>query len=152
MMFQGDLTTGIFVGADNQFDLNNDNTINESDITEWLDLAGTESGYGSPFLRGDTDGMDNTFPTSRTVDITDFQNFLIGFTGAGSTWEVGNFNGDALVDITDFSNQFLPSFAATIGGIYGPGQSIPEPSTLLLLGLGGVLLSYISNTCNKRGE
>ena len=142
-MLQSNLTTGVFVGAGNQFDLNNDNTINEADITEWLDLAGMESGCGSPFLRGHTDGMDNTFPTPRTVDNTDFQDFLVGFTGVGSIWGMRNFNGDALVDITDFSNHFLPSFATTGGGTYGPGQSIPKPSIMLLLGLGGVFLAFV---------
>jgi len=93
-------------------------------------------------FRGDTDNVGASSPTPRTVDITDFQNFLKGFTGAGSTWEVGNFNGDAVVDITDFSNHFLPNFSAVAGGTYGPGQSIPEPSALLLLGLGGALLVY----------
>ena len=89
--------------------------------------------------------------TSRTVDITDFQNFLAGFTGAGSTWDVGNFNGDSVVDITDFSNHFLPNFSATGGGTYGAGQSVPEPSTVLLFGLGSLLLVYLccSGTRNK---
>ena len=96
-------------------------------------------------LEGDADG-------NKTVDITDFQRFLIGFTGATADWTTGDFNLDNVVDITDFSNDFLPNFAVTGGGTYGPGQSIPEPSALLLLGLGGVLLGYISHTFNKRGE
>ena len=144
LMAQGDLTAGVAAGAGNQFDLNNDNTINELDIGEWLGLAGTSRGYASGSLRGDTDDLDIDFDlnsSTRTVDITDFQNFLGGFTGAGSTWEVGNFNGDNIVDITDFSNHFLPNFAATNGGSYGPGQAIPEPSTIVLLVLGGVVLA-----------
>ena len=46
-------------------------------------------------------------------------------------------------DITDFSNNFLPSFVATGGGTYGAGQSVPEPSTILLFGLGGLVLAYL---------
>ena len=38
------------------------------------------------------------------------------------------------------------------GGTYGPNQSIPESNTIVLLEIGGVLLGYISNTCNKRNE
>ena len=152
MMRQGDLVIGKAVGSGNKYDLDGNGTLNELDITEWLKLAGAHAGYGggdpedpgAPFLPGDTDDLDKTSPTARTVDITDFQNFLVGFTGAGSTWEVGNFNGDAAVDITDFSNHFLPNFITTGGGSYGPGQSsIPEPSSLLLLGLGGLLLGYL---------
>ena len=115
--------------------------------SEWLSQAATANGYGSPMLRGDTDGLGNIFPAPRTVDITDFQNFLVGFTGSCVNWECGNFNGDNVVDVTDFSNHFLPSFSATGGGTYGPAQSIPVPSTLLLLGLGDVLLAYAS--CRK---
>ena len=143
LMGQGDLTVGVSVGAGNQFDLNSDNTIDEADITEWLERAGTRASYGSTFSRGDTE-LDNTFPTVRTVDITDFQSFLVGFTGAGTSWELGNFDGNSEVDITDFSLHFLPNFSATGGGTYGPGQAIPEPSTVLLLGLGGVWLAYLA--------
>ena len=150
LMNQGDLTTGVAVGTGNKFDLNSDNTVNEDDITEWLVQTGSTNGFSSAMLRGDTDQVGVTSPTPRTVDITDFQNFLGGFTGAGSTWEVGNFDGNGVVDITDFSNHFLPSFAATGGGTYGSGQVVPEPSAVLLLGLGGVLLTYVC--FQKRGN
>ena len=140
LMAQGDLVDGVSVGSGNLYDLDND--VDVDDITKWLSLTGTKNGYGSPALHGDTDNLDNTSPTPRSVDITDFQNFLGGFTGAGSTGEVGNFDGNGVVDITDFSNFFLPSFAATGGGTYGPGQSIPEPSAVLLLGVGAVLVPF----------
>ena len=143
LMDQGDLVTGVSVGAGNVFDLNSDNSINEADITEWLEMAGIINGYGSPMLRGDTDDIGNIFPTPRTVDITDFDNFLDGFTGTCLNWRCGNFNGDNNVDITDFSNHFLPNFMATAGGTYGAAQAIPEPSTLLLLGFGGPCLAFI---------
>jgi len=76
-------------------------------------------------------------PAPRTVDITDFTKFLIGFKGSGLTWEVGNFNGDNDVDITDFV-LFLGPLTSTGGGIYGPSQSIPEPSNVLLLVFGAL--------------
>ena len=149
MMAQGDLVAGVPVGAGNQFDLNSNNIINQADLRQWLSLAGTENGYASPFLRGDTDGVGSIFPAPRTVDITDFDNFLNGFTGSCLNWRCGNFNGDNDVDITDFSNHFLPNFIMTGGGTYGPNQSIPEPSTLLLLGMGGLLLAYL---CCRRSR
>ena len=145
MSQQGDLVAGIGVtGADEKFDLNSDDTINQQDIDVWLDEAATKNGYPTPFIRGDTDGLDSMSPTPRTVDITDFQNFLNGFTGSCATWECGNFNGDNFVDITDFNAHFLLNFIAITGGAtYGQGQSIPEPSTVLLLGLGTALLTHI---------
>ena len=148
-MRQGNLVTGVAVNSGNEkYDLDNSGTLNGDDITEWLKLAGAHAGYGggdpkdssAPFLPGDTDDPNNMFPTARSVDITDFTNFIIGFTGAGSRWEVGNFNGDGGVDITDFNVHFLPNFFATGGGTYGSGQAIPEPSSLLLLGLAGLFL------------
>ena len=90
-------------------------------------------------IHGDTDG-------NRTVDITDSEQFLVGFTGLTSDWTTGDFNLDNVVDITDFSINFLPSFTATGGGTYGPSQFIPEPTTVVLLGLGGVLLAYVAAT------
>ena len=142
MFAQGDLTAGVATTAGTEkFDLVDNNVIDDADIAEWLIQTGAANGFSSAARRGDTDNLDATFDpnnATRSVDITDFQNFLEGFTGAGFTWEVGNFNGNGFVDITDFSNHFLPSFTATGGGTYGSGQSVPEPSTILLLGLGSL--------------
>ena len=79
-----------------------------------------------------------------TCRISDFENLLSGLTGSCTTWECGNFNGDASVDITDFV-LFLGPFVASSAreGTYAPSQSIPEPSALLLLGLSGALLAHI---------
>ena len=138
--------------ATEKFDLNDDNSIDDADITQWLSLTGINNGYASPFLRGDTDDLDNLFDpntTTRTIDITDFMNFIIGFTGSAVRWEVGNFDGDNDVDITDFATHFGPNFMATSGGSYGPGQAIPEPRTVLLLGLGVVLLGYVCSSTSR---
>jgi hypothetical protein len=78
------------------------------------------------------------------VDLTDLTNFTSGWYGTQGeqTWETGDFDGDGDVDLTD-----LTSFT---GGWYGPhgggsgGEgfpvTIPEPSTLILLVLGGLCL------------
>jgi len=138
MLAQGNLVLGVATTTvTEKFDLADNNFIDAADITEWLSQAAAENGFDSPYLRGDTDGLDPHMPT-RTIDVSDFQNFRVGFTGTAVTWEVGNFDGDNDVDITDFSKHFLPSFQATSGGTYGPSQSTPEPSTVLLLGLGGL--------------
>ena len=151
MFAQGNLVTGVSVDADNPFDLNSDNNIDGADITEWLRLAGANNGYGggdpnnpnAPFVRGDTDDLGNIAPMPRTVDITDFVNFLRGFTGSCGNWECGNFDGDDGVDATDFV-ALLPNFNAYLpNGQYGPGQAIPEPSTMVLLGCGALWLGYL---------
>ena len=142
MFAEGNLVTGVPVDAENQFDLNRDLYIDQRDISKWLGEAATVNGYRSPYRSGDTDDLGNKSPTERTVDITDFQNFLTGFTGSCVGWECGNFNGDDVVDITDFSINFLPSFAATGGGTYD--ESVPEPNAVLLLGMGSLMLSYLS--------
>ena len=157
MFDQGDLVSGVATTVSTEiYDLIDDNVIDNADITEWLKQTGYWNGYGidpndpnTPMLRGDTDNLGAEYPDPRTVDITDFENFLDGFTGAGVTWEVGNFDGDNDVDITDFTIHFLPSFLATSGGTYGPGQSIPEPSTLFLVGLGGVVMAYLCCRNNR---
>ena len=183
MFAQGDLVAGVnTIPITEKYDLVDDDMLDGEDITEWLSVAGNVNGYGSPFLPGDTDHLDQLDPNIRTVDITDFQKFIKGFHvrtaditdfqniladfNAGTaditdfqsfltefnfsdlTWDMGNFNGDAVVDITDFSNYFAPSFIATGGGEYVDSQAIPEPHAVLLLGLGGVLLAYMVN-CQK---
>ena len=152
----GNLVLGVPTTASTEkFDLIDNNTIDDADIAEWLVLTGTENGYSSAFLRGDTDDLDNQFdpnaPT-RSVDITDFQNFLVGFTGTAATWEVGNFNGDNEVDITDFSNFFVPNFSASGGGTYGAGQAIPEPSswTLAIIATAVLALAAYVSRRNQR--
>ena len=142
MFSQGDLVSGVVTNAATEkFDLIDNNIIDEADISEWLSQSATRNGFGSPYLRGDTDNLDSLFPAPRTVDITDFANLLMGFTGSCVSWECGNFNGDNNVDITDFSNHFVPNFKFTGGGTYNPSQSIPEPCASVLFGVSGVLVA-----------
>ena len=49
--------------TDSLFDLNSDTVVDTADLDRWLNLAPTENGYGSPYLRGDTE-------LDRDVDIT----------------------------------------------------------------------------------
>ena len=63
MFRQGNLVTGVNVTPSTEkFDLVNDNVINQLDIDRWLSLAATRNGYDSPYLRGDTDGLDDLVP------------------------------------------------------------------------------------------
>ena len=66
-MFQaGNLVTGVTTsGSTDRLDLVDNDTLDASDITEWLVQAATANGHGSPYLRGDTE-------FDRDVDMTDF--------------------------------------------------------------------------------
>ena len=96
------------------------------------------------FLSGDTD-------LDRDADITDFTKLLsnfgpvefVGPVSAVNFCYEGDLDGDWEIDLTDFSNHFLPKFNATGESTYGPSQSIPEPSTLLSLRIGGMLLALV---------
>ena len=77
-MFQGgNLVTGVTTsGSTERLDLVDNNTLDASDITEWLGQAATVNGHGSPCLCGDTE-------LHRDVDITDFNALASHFDLAG---------------------------------------------------------------------
>ena len=151
MYGNGNLVTGVAVGNGNKFDLNGDNSINQEDIGEWLSKSATENGYGSPYRRGDADGLDTRSPTVRDVDITDFNALAANFDAAGTgptvgNWHLGNFDGDGDIDITDF-NFLADNFTAT--GYSGTSeQNVPEPTTWILI-LVGIAIIYIQNRCRR---
>ena len=90
-------------------------------------------------LEGDADG-------DIDIDITDFNILASNFddTGANSAtndWTTADFDADGDVDITDF-NFLAANFADTGYGGTISGQ-VPEPTSVVLLGLGGLLLSWL---------
>ncbi len=138
MFQQGDLVAGVAATvATEKFDLNSDNTINQQDIDVWLDVAATKNGYGSPYLRGDTDGLGAVFPDSRDVDLADYNNLASYFDPTGSLgphpWDHGNFDGDGDVDLADYN---------TLAGNFHPAgygaAAVPEPAAVVLV-LAGLL-------------
>ena len=132
----GNLVTGVATsGSTDRLDLVDNNTLDVSDVTEWLAQAATANGHGSPYLRGDA-------TLDRDVDITDFNSLATNFdpTGDGDPqngpwWNEGNFDGDDDTDITDF-NGLASNF--TPGG-YG-ASAIPEPTALVLVVAGFLML------------
>ena len=136
MFAQGDLVAGVAVGAGNQFDLISDLTLDNLDVTEWLSRAATKNSFPTPYRRGDTE-------LDRDVDITDFNALAVNFAATpvvpAPTFDEGNFDGDSDSDITDF-NSLAVNFAAS--GYSGQSQSVPEPATVALCGLGCMLLLW----------
>ena len=141
MTEQGDLVAGIPVGEGNPFDLNDDETVDNTDIDQWLSEAATENGYASPYLRGDTD--DVGAGTVRDVDITDFNTLVVSFdpTGAitGNNWSSADFDGDGDVDITDFNVQVV-NFTPTG---YAPQSSVPEPTAVAMFVFGLIAIARL---------
>ena len=73
------------------------------------------------------------------VDINDLTIVLARYNQTGMTWSQGEFNGDGSVDINDLSI-VLANYNATSG--IGPA-AVPEPSCLVLLGIGAFALLLI---------
>lgn len=128
MYAQGDLHAGIPVsGGKAIYNLVQDSVLDGQDLNQFLAAAANEHGYGSPFVRGDTDDVGPG--TSRDVDITDFNALAANFdptaaNGPTNTWGKGNFDGDRDIDITDF-NSLAANFSPTG---YAVTSQVPEPS------------------------
>jgi hypothetical protein len=105
-----------------QFDLNGDSMVNATDRTVWVnDLKRTYFGDAN---------LDREFNSSDFVAV-----FQIGLyeTGNPAGWAQGDWNGDALFNSGDFVTAFQE------GGYEKgphPAVGVPEPSALILLGLG----------------
>ena len=144
LLSQGNLLDGVPVSpANGRFDINDDNTIDEADLSRWLENAAVGDGFSSAHQRGDTN-------LDRDVDITDFNRLAAHFEPNGmdvfaENWHHGNFDGDGDIDITDFNllaSNFAPSGYAT--------SAIPEPSTMLLASLALILVG-VSFRLSKNG-
>ena len=139
-MFQnGNLVTGVATSGDTErLYLVDNNTLDASDITEWLAQAATTNGHRSSCLRGDTE-------LDRDVDTTDFNALASHFDLAededpqnGPLWYEGNFDGDDDTDITDF-NLLAGNFAP---GGYGTA-AVSEPASVFLFLTGLLTLAHV---------
>jgi hypothetical protein len=129
MQSLGPIAPGVAATGNEEFDLNGDGLIDLVDRDEWLALAATENGFGSPYKLGDAniDGF---------VDGTDF----IAWNGSKFTqsllWSNGDFTADGFVDGTDFiawnGNKFTSSDGVT--AVPEPGAGMLSLVAMLLLG------------------
>jgi hypothetical protein len=76
------------------------------------------------------------------VDLTDLSLVLNNFGSSNDHWTAGNFDGAATIDLTDLSD-VLNNFGTTTSGVSVAGGAVaaaPEPASLGLLGIAGVLV------------
>ncbi len=71
------------------------------------------------------------------VDINDLTIVLTNFGKTGATWSQGEFTGDGTVDDNDLTI-VRTNYGKTVGASAAGTSAVPEPSCLVLLGIGGV--------------
>ncbi len=127
---QGNLVTGVSA-AGSVYDLTGDGTLNGDDVAAWLSDAATENGQASAYISSDVD-------LDRDIDLTDFNTLATNFSPGSSAglFSTGDGDGDGDVDLSDY-NTLAGSFTPTG---YGGAAAVPEPVSLVLLSLGGLLV------------
>jgi hypothetical protein len=145
-----DLVNGVSAIELEEFDLNSDDVIDNQDIDLWLELAAIENGYLSPYLRGDTYGLNSQFPATRDIGLMDYNVLISLFNPSGTNgpylWQDGNFDGDGDIDLGDYN--FLASNFRPTG--YGPNQAVPEPTSIALGMLGLATLALATRRKRSR--
>ena len=81
------------------------------------------------------------------VDINDLTIVLAHYNQTGTTWTEGEFTGDGTVDINDLTI-VLAHYGDTAGSAAGPAAAVPEPSAVVLIGIGA--LGLLGLVCRRR--
>lgn len=120
MLLAGPVAPGVAVtvGVNDQFDLNDDEVIDNADVDIWLADAAQRNGLASPYQRGDANLDGNT----------DGQDFISWNTHKFSSqlrWDRGDFTGDGAVDGADFVAWNVNKFSSSLDAI------VPEPRLVL---------------------
>ncbi|MEM7311542.1 MAG: hypothetical protein AAF497_00180 [Planctomycetota bacterium] len=115
-------------GTDPLFDMNGDGQIDQSDLNQWLAIAGAENlASGGSYLPGDAN-LDGA------VDVSDFNIWNANKFTTVAAWTRGDFTANGSIDVSDFnswnSNKFQIADAA----------AVPEPSGIALCLLACVVL------------
>ena len=113
-------------GADNGFDLNGDNLVDQADLQTWLDLAGALN-LASPYLPGDA----NLDGDVNAMDYAIWQDHKFTATAA---WCAGDFTADGHIDGADL----LVWNAYKLQSSDNLSAPVPEPSVWILV-LNGTL-------------
>ena len=115
--------------------------------------AGYICGYGTN-AAGQTDAfllkplMPGDANLDGKVDINDLTIVLTQYNATGMAWTQGDFNGDGTVDINDLTI-VLAHYNQSLGTSLGI-NAVPEPSTLVLIGVG--IVSLVAFTWRRRRQ
>lgn len=122
--------------TDAKFDLNGDNGVDLEDyvqhatlLLEWSNGGNGQSGVGT--LQGD-------FNRDGVVSLLDLNTLGASFGSAGG-WADGDTNGDGTVSLLDL-NALGANFGVDVFAAPSTQPSVPEPASLVLLGVGGLAL------------
>ncbi len=113
--------------------------INDSgEITGWgANSAGkTRAFLLAPALPGDAN-LDGG------VDINDLTVVLANYNQSSATWQQGDSNGDGQVDINDLTI-VLSHYGQSLGSSAAGMSAVPEPTSLILLGMGAIGLLAVA--------
>ncbi len=131
-----DLLVGQIVGGDHdtRFDLSNDDLVDNTDLRQWLSIAGIENGFKSGYLIGDAN-LDGT------VNASDLNKVGLHWFQDPARWSAGDFTADGFVNVDDLNHvgqnwlQSVPSANAA--------SAVPEPMTHLLIASAAVCLILV---------
>ncbi len=122
LLAEGPIAGGVPVapGSNDQFDLDQNGTLNLADVNQWLSAAAGENGLASPYKYGDGD-LDSV------ADGGDFIAWNANKFSSSLRWDHGNFNGDSVADGADFilwNSEKFPSSDSSF---------VPEPAVQMTL-------------------
>ena len=132
MQLLGPLADGVPATGNEQFDLNGDATIDLTDRDQWLAIAATSNGLGSPYKLGDAnlDGI---------VDGQDFLAWNAAKFSNSLRWSDADFTADGVVEGQDFLAWNANKFTSSDGA-----SAVPEPGTGLVSLVAMLLLEAVS--------
>ena len=134
------LVSEIIASANNaNFDLNGDAAVDGNDLDQWRGEAATANGFAEAFLLGDAN-LDGS------VNAGDLNALGLSWLQSPNAWSAGDFTADGVANASDL-NVLGINWLKTISTAAAT-QSVPEPSSLLLIWIG--IFGMTPGCCNTR--
>ena len=117
---------------DGSFDLTGDSLVDQNDLQAWLSEAGAALGFADSLMPGDANLDGN-------VNATDLNALAVNWLASVAAWSAGDFTADGLVNAGDL-NLLGVNWQSSVP--IAAASSVPEPSSVLLLILGGFVVAF----------